>query len=141
MLSSLPSLTSFPWTGRDRWGTWEGRHFVMKVLQRTSHNRFYNLLERHQRSWACAGWGCESGPLLLSKMLAAHTATAALNAVSGVPAPRSCAIPMPQIKSRHWGDLNMGSLRALHLLRGTQMHGAGSFLSGSFVPYVVELQS
>lgn len=71
--------------------------------------------------------GCESGPLLLSKMPAGHTATVALNGVSGVPAPCSCAIVMPQIKSVCRGNLNMGSLRALHPLRETQMHSAGSF--------------
>lgn len=71
--------------------------------------------------------GCESGPLLLSKMPAGHTATVALNGVSGVPAPCSCAIVMPQIKSVYRGNLNMGSLRALHPLRETQMHSAGSF--------------
>lgn len=79
--------------------------------------------------------GCGSGPLLLSKMPAGHTATVALNGVSGVPAPRSCAILTPQIKSTYRGDLNMGSLRALHPLHETQMHSAGSFLSGSFLPY------
>lgn len=79
--------------------------------------------------------GCESGPLLLSKMPAGHTATVALNGVSGVPAPRSCAIIMPQIKSMYRGDLNMGSLLALHPLREPQMHSVGSFLSVSFMPY------
>lgn len=36
--------------------------------------------------------GSESGPELLSEMPAGHTATVALNQVSGVPAPCSCAI-------------------------------------------------
>lgn len=79
--------------------------------------------------------GCESGPLLLSKMPAGHTATVALNGVSGVPALCSCAIPVPHIKSMHRGNLNMASLHALHLLRETQMHSAGTFLSGSFMLY------
>lgn len=55
-LNAFLTATSFLWTGRDRWGTWEGRHLFMKVLQRTAHNRFYNWLEWHQRSCACADW-------------------------------------------------------------------------------------
>lgn len=84
--------------------------------------------------------GCESGPLLLSKMPAGHTATVAINGVSGVPAPRSCAILMPQIKSMYRGNFNMGSLHALRRLRETQMHSAGSFLSGSFQSGIAKLR-
>lgn len=53
-------LTAISWVFCGQAGTdgghGRGRHLVIKVLQRTSHNRFYNWLEWHQRSWACADW-------------------------------------------------------------------------------------